>query len=304
MAVLRLGFVHIRVTDMQDAVKHYRDTLGMKIVAEEGGKIYLKAWDEFDHHSLVLEEGGVGLVKLGYKVESDDDLAQIEQRAQQFGGGVERVSAGTNLTVGEAIACTLPSEQRIEFYKDIELVGSETGDLNPHAWPRDMVGVGVPAIDHALIAAEDPLTVERWWKEVVDFYPVERVVTEQGENEQLIGSWLSCAQKAHDIALIGGPNGKIHHFAFHMRSWEDILKAADLFSMDDVPIDIGPTRHGITRGTTVYFFDPSGNRNETFAGGYTAYRDMPTITWTADQLGRGIFYHDRELNERFTTVFT
>jgi len=26
----------------------------------------------------------------------------------------------------------------------------------------------------------------------------------------------------------------------------------------------GPTRHGITRGQTIYFFDPSGNRNESF----------------------------------------
>jgi hypothetical protein len=56
--------------------------------------------------------------------------------------------------------------------------------------------------------------------------------------------------------------------------------------MDDVPIDVGPTRHGITRGETIYFFDPAGNRNETFAGGYTSYRDRPTIIWTADQFAK------------------
>ena len=68
--------------------------------------------------------------------------------------------------------------------------------------------------------------------------------------------------------------------------------------MDDVPIDIGPTRHGITRGTTIYFFDPAGNRNEVFAGlGYRVQTDFPTINWTVDQLAKGIFYHARELNE-------
>jgi catechol 2,3-dioxygenase len=42
-----------------------------------------------------------------------------------------------------------------------------------------------------------------------------------------------------------------------------------------------------------------------FAGlGYRAQHDFPTITWTADQLAKGIFYHARELNEAFTTVFT
>ena len=41
-----------------------------------------------------------------------------------------------------------------------------------------------------------------------------------------------------------------------------------------------------------------------FAGGYEAYPDRPTVIWTPDQLGKGIFYIDRELNERFTTVLT
>ena len=74
--------------------------------------------------------------------------------------------------------------------------------------------------------------------------------------------------------------------------------------MDDVSVDIGPTQHGITRGETIYFFDPAGNRNEVFAGGYFSYPDRPTNIWTPDQLAKGIFYVQPELNERFTTVFT
>jgi catechol 2,3-dioxygenase-like lactoylglutathione lyase family enzyme len=65
--VMRLGYVHLRVTDLEESRNHYSNTLGMEVVASEPGKLYLKCWDEWDHHSLVLEEGGVGLVKLGYK---------------------------------------------------------------------------------------------------------------------------------------------------------------------------------------------------------------------------------------------
>jgi hypothetical protein len=46
-----------------------------------------------------------------------------------------------------------------------------------------------------------------------------------------------------------------------------------------------PARHH--QGEAIYFFDPSGNRNEVFSGGC-----------------KGIFYIQRELNERFTTVLT
>ena len=94
MSVMRLGFVHIRVTDLEEARNHYSNTLGMNVVHEEPGKLHLKCWDEWDHHSLVLEEGGVGLVKLGYKCENEQDLVEYERRAQQFGATTGRVRRG------------------------------------------------------------------------------------------------------------------------------------------------------------------------------------------------------------------
>lgn len=303
MGVMRLGYVHIRVTDLEEARNHYSNTLGMKIMAEEPGKLHLKCWDEYDHHSLVLEEGGVGLVRLGYKCRTEDDLAVFERRSQQFGATTARMSKGENLTVGDGVRVTLPSEQVIELYTDIEYVGTDTGTLNPDPWPRDRRGVGVPWLDHALVPAEDPATVERYFIECLDFRPSERAITDPA-NPEVVGSWLYCDQSPHDFAVVKGPNGKLHHFAFFVNDWNEILHAGDLFAMDDVSIDYGPTRHGITRGTTIYFFDPSGNRNEVFCGGYRTGPDFPTITWTADQLGKGIFYIQRELNDRFLTVYT
>ena len=50
--------------------------------------------------------------------------------------------------------------------------------------------------------------------------------------------------------------------------------------MDDVPIDVGPTRHGITRGRRSTSSTPADNRNEAFAGGYMAYPDRPVSVWT------------------------
>ena len=59
-----------------------------------------------------------------------------------------------------------------------------------------------------------------------------------------------------------------------------------------------------TRGQTIDFFDPSGNRNEVYAGGYTYYPDHPVRRWSADQAGKGIFYYERALNDRFLKVVT
>ena len=103
---MRLGYVHLRVTDLEEARNHYSNTMGMEVVHEEPGKLWLKCWDEWDHHSLVLQEGGVGLVKLGYKVEGDDDLAEFERRVQQFGATTSRVSTGRTST--SATGCASP----------------------------------------------------------------------------------------------------------------------------------------------------------------------------------------------------
>lgn len=91
---------------------------------------------------------------------------------------------------------------------------------------------------------------------------------------------MTSNNQIHQIAVLEGPQSKLHHVAFKLQDWAEVGHAGDLFAMDDVPIDIGPTRHGITRGQTIYFFDPSGNRNEVFAGGYLAYPDRPTVKWT------------------------
>lgn len=304
MSVLRLGYVHVRVTDLEEAKRHYGYTMGLYPTHEEPGRVYYKGWDEWEHHSVVLEEGGVGLVKLGYKVSDAADLDLYEKRAEQFGCLVERMSAGDNYEVSDGVRVVLPNTQTLELYHGMKVLGTEVGTHNPESFPRHLVGIGAPRIDHALITAENPELTERFFTEVLDFYVTERVRTSLDDDADTIASWITTGNSAHDIAVLKGPEGKLHHFAFQLQDWNDILKAGDLMAMDDVPVDVGPTRHGITRGTTIYFFDPAGNRNEVFAGGYVAMRDRPVITWTPDQLAKGIFYHARELNERFTSVLT
>jgi len=304
VSVLRLGYVHINVTNLAEARDHYVNTLGMDVIHEDDGTAYLKSWDEADHHSVVLHEGGVGLVKLGYKVADDQSLADIEKRAQAFGATVDRMSKGDNASVGDGLRITLPSDHTLELYSEIEYVGTATGLWNPDPWPRGgLRGIGVPRLDHTLITTEDPVLLERFFEDVLDFRAAERLVGGP-DNDDLVASWMFCGEQPHDIAFVKGANGKLHHFAYHMPDWSALLHASDIMSMHDVPIDFGPARHGVTRGETVYFFDPSGNRNEVFSGGYRTGKDWRTITWTMDQAARGINYTHREIDQQFLSVVT
>lgn len=304
MPIMRIGRAEIRVLDLKEAVDYYTNVIGLDITGESEGKVYLKAWDEYDHHSVILQESdSAGLDHFAFKVENDDELADFEKKIEQFGCTVKRISKGTRLGEGEAVRCELPTGHQLELYSDIQVLGTRTGNVNPHPWPEGLRGIAPHRLDHLLLTGEDVETATRFFTEVLDLHQSEKIMTVDGE--VMIGSFLHARNgKAHDVAFIKGPNGKLHHAGFYVDNWYDVLKAADILSRNEVPIEVTPTRHGITRGETIYFYDPSGNRNEAFASGYIAYPDFPTITWTEDKIGQGIFYHRRQLIESFSTALT
>lgn len=303
MTLLRLGRVQLRVPNWEETIDYYKNVIGLIETARDENHVYLKAWDEHDHHSVILRKADTaGLDHLAFKVRYDEDLDIYEKKLNDYGVKTERIPAGTRIAEGEAVRFQLPTGQYMELYAQIDRVGNGLPLTNPAPWPDGLVGMAPPRLDHLLIAGEDVEGTTKLLQEVFGFSKAERIVEEDGETE--IATWLFVSNKAHDIAVIKGPNGGLHHIAFYLDEWTDIRRAADIIGKNNVSLDKGPFRHGITRGTTIYFFDPSGNRNEVFCGGYIAYHDNPTITWTMDKLGEGISFFDKDPGERFTTVFS
>ncbi|MBX5466987.1 MAG: VOC family protein [Firmicutes bacterium] len=302
MGILRLGYVHVRAQDLERTRDYYENTLGLSLVRREPGRLFFKGWDEWDHHHLVLEPGGAGIVKFGLKVASPEDLERFEAGLERFGLAPRRMSAGETYAVGEGVRVVLPSGHTMELYHDIEFLGTAVGTLNPPPRPRHWPGVGVSRLDHALLTAEDPALIERLFTEVLGFHVSHRLVTDVGPKGRLVATWLFVTHKSHDLAFIQGQPGKLHHFAYRLLDWDAVRRAGEILSMDDVPVVFGPDVHGLTRGQTIYCLDPAGNRNELFAGDVETAADFPTITWTTDQI-RHASYIARFLREHhFSSV--
>jgi catechol 2,3-dioxygenase len=314
MGVMRIGHIKIKVLDMAAAVNHYENVLGLIRTAEDNeGNVYFKGWDEWDKYSIVLSPSDkAGMVNIAYKVESDKDLDRLRERIENYGVAVKELPAGAVAFCGRALVFDLPSGHEFILFAEKELVGKSVGVTNPHPWPDGLKGVGVHWLDHALLMCE--LNPEKginkvaentaFMRDCLDFYLAEQVMV--GPNGDIpAATWMFRSSTPHDIAFVGGPVMGLHHFAFYLDDWSSVLKAADVMGKLKIKVDVTPQRHGITRGSTIYFFDPSGNRNETFAGlGYLAQPDMPTITWTEDNLWRGIFFHSGDEAGEFTTVYT
>ncbi len=303
--VLRPGFVQIRVLDMEESLIHYRDRIGLDVVSTgDDGRVYLKAYDEFDRHSIVLRESDeAGLDMMAFKVSDEACLSEYEEKLKADGYEVSAVDAGEQPGVGRRVCFIAPTGHRFDLYCEMELSDNGPMTNNPDISQQDPRGMKAIRFDHCLLYGGDIDGTKKIFEDILGFTVSEVVVDD--DSGMLIAIFLTCSNKAHDLALVRHEeDGKLHHVSFLVEDWTSLRDAADIMTRYDVSRDIGPTRHGITRGQTIYFFDPSGNRNEVFSGGYHFYPDNPLRVWKASSVGKAIFYYERELNDRFMTVVT
>ncbi|WP_434290040.1 catechol 2,3-dioxygenase [Celeribacter sp. SCSIO 80788] len=301
--LLRPGIIQLRVLDMDEAITHYRDRIGLDFVSQEAdGRVYLKAYDEFHRHSVVLREAdSAGIDFFAFKADGQESVDEFRKRIEDYGVAVTDVEEGEMPGTGKRISFMIPSGHRIDLYADMDLSDMAPETHNPYIYKDEPRGMRAQRLDHCLLYGPNLPEVEKFFTEVLDFHIPERVDLPDGT----LAIWMTVSNKAHDIAFVNHPEpGKLHHVAFFLEDWNDIGHAADVMTRYDISRDLGPTRHGITRGQTIYFFDPSGNRNEVFCGGYTAYKDHPTRVWDGNHVGRGIFYYERQLNDAFLSVVT
>ena len=302
--VLRAGLVQLRVLD-DKTVDFYDSILGLQRVGEtEDGRVMFKGYDEFHHHSVVLRKAdSPGLDYVAYKVDSPETLERLRDETEKWGFPCTEIPAESdNPGFGKRYSFVVPTGHTFQLYAEAEMAARHPQIENPYPWEYDPTGLRAQLFDHLLLYGPNVDETERYFLEVWKMYAPEVVRYPDGRH---FAAWLSCGMKAHDLAFVeyDRPNS-LHHVAFRLEDWSDIGHAADLLAFHDMKIDVGPTRHSITRGKTIYFWEPSGNRIETFAGGYEAYPDHPQRYWDMEHVPRGIFYYERELVDSFMNVVT
>lgn len=307
--VLRPGHAQLRVLDLEQSRKFYRDVVGLVEMGEDAqGRVYFRCWDEHDHHSIILRQAdSAGIDFVGYKVLDVATMNDFERKVREFGLETQRMPAGDLLETGDRVRFQLPTGHLFELYAEKTFVGNGLGLTNPKPWDPEHSdrGMAPSRWDHCLLYGPNIAENKRLFTEVLGFTLAERVTGPKDAGETDVAIFMSCSIKSHDIAFGEYPEpGKLHHLSFRMPSWERVLRAGDIMGMHDVPIDIGPTRHGTTRGETIYAWDPSGNRFETFAGGREPYPDGRLITWTFDGFPHGLDYPQGKLHESFLTIVT
>jgi catechol 2,3-dioxygenase len=302
---LRPGLIQLKVLDFDKTLDFYTNMLGLDEVGRTSdGRVMLKAYDEFDHHSVVLRKTNeAGLDYVAFKVENAAKLEEIKEKTEKFGYKVTELKANDEQPgFGKRYAFTISTGHQFQIYSEVDLGKKIPPIKNPDIWTEAPRGMRATRLDHFLLFGPNMAEAERFCKEVFDMFVPEVCNTPDGNR---LASWITSSNKPHDLAFVEYPKpGKLHHVGFYLQTWEDVLNAADMIAINRLKLDIGPTRHAITRGLSIYFWEPSGNRIETYCGGYSAYPDNPQRVWDADQLGKGLFYFSGEVIPSFLEVVT
>lgn len=292
--IAKLGHVSVITPNLEKSLWFFRDVVGLEEVDHQEDTAFLKAWGDFEHHTLSLSPGlQAGVEHIGWRAKHPEDVDIFAKQFKARGMEVQEIEAGEEKGQGRAIRFQIPGDYPFEIYYDVEKPSApdhKRSRLKSNVYRAWDHGISPRRIDHVNLHTTDAAKSHRWLKEEMGFKMREYIKLNNGV---VAGGWMSVTPLVHDIAVMKDRKGqpsRFHHIAYFTDNFQDILRAADILREHDVSIDSGPGRHGISQAFFLYVRDPgSGLRIELFSGSYLIFDpDWEPIEWREHELDKGL----------------
>ncbi|MGJ9458711.1 VOC family protein [Oceanobacillus sp. CF4.6] len=291
--VAHLGHVEISVDNFEKSLWFYTEVLGLVLTETDGDRAYLRAWQDFDHHTLVLKASDKSEVnRIGWRVSSKESLLLFEKLFKEMNIEYDWVEGGQKKGLGDLLHFKSPTGLPVELYWEKEKFVTNDpkliSKLPSHPSKYMMKGVSPRRFDHVNILVDDVIKEQQWWTELLGIHHRYYI---QNKEDVRLGSWLSRTNIAHEIALMRNSKqdgSKFHHLAYYLDSPDELIRAANIMVENDIKIEWGPGKHGTSGAQFIYVFEPSGHRVEIWTGGFLMFSpDWEAIEWSAGkgQLG-------------------
>ncbi|AHC52317.1 3,4-dihydroxyphenylacetate 2,3-dioxygenase [Sulfolobus acidocaldarius SUSAZ] len=288
--VLRLSHVCVRVVDMEKSLFFYRDLLGFHETEKNGDYIYLRGYEEGQHHSLVLKRAeSPGLSYIAYRVRNVD---KIKEKLEATGLKTRKFE---EKGVDNAIIFSDIGGIPTVFYENMEYVDDIRMKFHIHK------GVSPIRLAHVnLMVDSNVFEDEIKFYQSLGFYETEIFLDKEGKK---MISWLSKSGDSHDLAISKSSKKTpgFHHFTYYVHDLRDVIRAADIMASAELwdYIERGPGRHGVTQGVYIYLRDPNGGRLEFFTGDYVVLDPdkWKPVVWTYEQFRYRSDYWSRPIPE-------
>ena len=289
--VAHLGHVEMYTNRFEESLDFFTRVYGLTETAREGKSAYLRAWDDYEHHTLKLtEHETTGVGHIAYRVSSPQALERRVAAIEAAGFGKGWVDG--DLGHGAAYRFEDPFGHVFEIYWDTvkyDPPGAERPALKNVAQRYHHRGACPRRLDHLNLLAEDVTVFRDFMQTCLGSRVTEQIRLDNG---RLGGCWFTVNNKTYDLACTeehGKGNGRLHHVTYAADQREHILEAADIFLENGVHIETGPHRHAIQGTFFLYVWEPAGNRVELANAGarLILQPDWETVTWTEAERKKG-----------------
>ncbi|MBV9229790.1 MAG: VOC family protein, partial [Chloroflexi bacterium] len=104
MKIAHAGHAELLVNNLEASKKFFTETMGLFITEEDATSVYLRAWQDWEHHTLILRKGEKSaLVHLGWRVETPESLEQYARHFDEIGIVYRWIEAGAEHGQGRAL---------------------------------------------------------------------------------------------------------------------------------------------------------------------------------------------------------
>jgi catechol 2,3-dioxygenase len=289
--IAHLGHVELLTNKPEASLDFFVNVLGLTESGREGDSVYLRAWDDYEFHTLKLTASHTtGVGHIGYRAAGQPALLRRVQAIEALGAGI-----GWNdgdLGHGRAFRFHDPDGHVFEIYFETNKYvapPAERPALKNQAQRNHGRGCAVRRLDHVNLLAQDVAGIREFLPRALGSRITEQIVLDSGA---LAGCWFTVNNKSYDIAYTrdhSSARGRFHHVTYAVDQREQVLQAADVFLENGVFIETGPHKHAIQQTFFLYAYEPAGNRIEVDNAGARLILDpdWQMVTWTESERKKG-----------------
>jgi catechol 2,3-dioxygenase len=289
--VAHLGHLELLSDKPQASLDFFVNVFGLTESGREGDSVYLRAYDDYEFHTLKLTASNTtGMRHVGYRCSSQQALLRRVAELEKLGAGIGWTDG--DLGHGPSYQFRDPDDHVFELYYETNKYAAPLAEkpaLKNQPQRNHRRGAGVRRLDHFNLLAVDVDAITDFLPKAMGSRVTEQIKLDSG---MIGGSWFTHNNKSYDVAYTRdstGTRGRFHHITYAVDQREHVLEAADIFLENGVFIETGPHKHAIQQTFFLYVYEPAGNRIEVANAGarLVLAPDWQTVVWTETERKKG-----------------
>ncbi|MDE0150785.1 MAG: VOC family protein [Rhodospirillaceae bacterium] len=271
----RLGYVALNVTDLERTLAFYTDIVGLDATEIADGQAALRCGP--DHHNVLLNRAPEpGLKRIGFELESEDDLERAFRHLERCGYAPAWLDGEecAALHQGPGLRFRHPGTGLpLEYFIGMERMAEPFGARLAR----------IARLGHVVVSTPDLPAMRDSLMRDLGFVLSDEV-------DGMI-AFLRCFPNPfhHSLGIARADENRLHHVNFMVTDIDDVGRALNRLKKNKVEIVYGPGRHPPSGSIFLYFLDPDGMTVEYSFGmeefaetGARAPRLMPPVPESLD----------------------